>query len=243
MENNLKIFENSEFGSVRTIVDEDKVLFCGSDVARTLGYSNPNKAINDHCRAITKRSTPISGKIQDINFIPEGDVYRLIVSSKLPSAEQFEHWVFDEVLPTIRKTGGYVANEDLFIDVYLKNADEQTKLLFRSTLATIRKMNKQLELAQPKVEYFDALVDRNLLTSFRDTAKELGIKEKEFISFLIENKFIYRDQKKRLRPYTAKNDGYFQLKEYVAEKNGFAGCQTLITPKGRETFRLLVNAG
>lgn len=170
-------------------------------------------------------------------------MYSLILSSKLPTAKDFKRWVTSEVLPTIRKTGGYVANEDLFIDVYLKNADEQTKLLFRSTLATIRKMNEQLELAQPKVEYFDALVDRNLLTSFRDTAKELGIKEKEFINFLIENKFIYRDQKKRLRPYTAKNDGYFQLKEYVAEKNGFAGCQTLITPKGRETFRLLVNAG
>lgn len=243
MENNLKIFENSEFGSVRTIVDEDKVLFCGSDVARALGYSRPNEAIAYHCKGTEKRRTPTNGGEQEMLFIREGDIYRLIAHSKLPSAEQFERWVFDEVLPTIRKTGGYVANEDLFIDVYLKNADEQTKLLFRSTLATIRKMNEQLELAQPKVEYFDALVDRNLLTSFRDTAKELGIKEKEFINFLIENKFIYRDQKKRLRPYTAKNDGYFQLKEYIAEKNGFAGCQTLITPKGRETFRLLVNAG
>ena len=243
MENNLKIFENSEFGSVRTIVDGDKVLFCGSDVARALGYSRTNEAIAYHYKGTEKRRTPTNGGEQEMLFIREGDIYRLIAHSKLPSAEQFEHWVFDEVLPTIHKTGGYVANEDLLIDVYLKNADEQTKLLFRSTLATIRKMNEQLELAQPKVEYFNALVDRNLLTSFRDTAKELGIKEKEFINFLIENKFIYRDQKKRLRPYTAKNDGYFQLKEYVDEKNGFAGCHTLITPKGRETFRLLVNAG
>lgn len=86
---------------------DDKPYFCASDVAKALGYTNPNKAVNDHCRAITKRSTPISGKNQDINFIPEGDVYRLIIKSKLPSAEKFEAWVMDDVLPTLRKTGTY----------------------------------------------------------------------------------------------------------------------------------------
>ena len=90
---------------MRTIEDGDKVLFCGSDVAKALGYTNPNKAINDHCRAITKRYTPISGKTQAINFIPEGDVYRLIARSKLPEAEKFEKWVFDEVLPTFARQG------------------------------------------------------------------------------------------------------------------------------------------
>lgn len=105
---NLAIFENSEFGKVRTLIENDgTVLFCASDVAKILGYTNPNKAINDHCRAITKRYAPISGKEQEINFIPESDVYRLIIRSKLPAAEKFERWVVEEVLPSIRKTGSY----------------------------------------------------------------------------------------------------------------------------------------
>lgn len=103
----IQIFRNKQFGSIRTIEENGKVLFCGSDVAKALGYARPNDAISAHCRATVKRSTPISGKLQDINFIPEGDVYRLITHSTLPAAEKFEKWVFDEVLPSIRKTGGY----------------------------------------------------------------------------------------------------------------------------------------
>ena len=107
MTNSLQVFNSPEFGQVRTIIEGDKILFCASDVAKALGYSNYNDAVNKHCRAIVKRDTPISGKIQAINFIPEGDIYRLIIRSKLPSAEKFEHWVFDEVLPSIRKNGFY----------------------------------------------------------------------------------------------------------------------------------------
>lgn len=80
MDNKIEIFKNEQFGEVRTILEGEKVLFCAADVAKALGYTNPNKAVNDHCRAITKRSTPISGKVQSINFIPEGDVYRLIIA-------------------------------------------------------------------------------------------------------------------------------------------------------------------
>lgn len=98
--NNLQIFNNAKFGEIRTIEENGTVLFCGSDIARALGYARPNDAISAHCKATVKRRTPISGKIQEINFIPEGDVYRLIAHSKLPAAEQFERWVFDEVLPT-----------------------------------------------------------------------------------------------------------------------------------------------
>lgn len=105
--NDLMVFSNDEFGEVRTVVINGKLMFCGKDVASALGYANPNKAVNDHCRAITKWSTPISGKMQDINYISEGDIYRLAVKSKLPSAEKFESWVFDEVIPSIRATGSY----------------------------------------------------------------------------------------------------------------------------------------
>ncbi len=92
----------------------------------------------------------------------------------------------------------------------------------------------------PKAEYFDELVDRNLLTNFRDTAKELRVKEKQFIQFLINKKYVYRDQKSQLKPYAEKNTGIFEIKEAKNEKTGWVGTQTLITPKGRETFRLLI---
>lgn len=242
MENKLEIFKNKEFGEIRTIEEEGKVLFCGSDVAKALGYANSNKAINDHCRAITKRSTPISGKMQEINFITESDLYRLIVSSKLESAQKFESWVFDEILPTIRKTGGYVASEELFVNTYLPFADEMTKQLFSQTLKTVKEQNRLIIEMKPKAEYFDELVDRNLLTNFRDTAKELHISPSKFNQFLIESKYIYRDTKGRLKPYqNYKTQGLFELKEYYNIHSGHTDVQTMITPKGRETFRLLFN--
>lgn len=109
--NELQVFNNPEFGTVRTIEEEGKILFCGFDVAKALGYANKPKALNDNCRYITKRSAPhpqSPNKTIEMLFIPEGDVYRLIARSRLPAAERFESWVFDEVLPTIRATGGYI---------------------------------------------------------------------------------------------------------------------------------------
>ncbi len=103
----LQIFNNDEFGQIRTVEIEGKPYFMASDVAKALGYARPNDAIQQHCRATVKHRTPISGKMQDVNFIGEGDMYRLITHSKLESAERFESWVFDEVLPTLRKTGSY----------------------------------------------------------------------------------------------------------------------------------------
>lgn len=107
--NNLKVFENPAFGQVRTIDENGKVLFCLTDVAKALGYGNTRDAINRHCKGVVKRDTPTPSGVQSMNFGPEGDVYRLIIHSKLPAAEEFEKWVFDEVLPSIRKTGVYSA--------------------------------------------------------------------------------------------------------------------------------------
>ena len=97
----------------------------------------------------------------------------------------------------------------------------------------------QKQIMQPKAEYFDELVNRNLLTNFRDTAKQLGVKEKAFINFLIDHKYIYRDKRGNLKPMAGKSDGLFEVKESFNEKTQWSGTQTLITPKGRETFRLL----
>ena len=105
-------------GNIRTIIIDEKPYFIASDVAKALGYANPHDAIKKHCRWVAKCEVPhpqSKTKILEVNIIPEGDIYRLVSHSELPSAERFESWVFDEVLPQIRQTGGYVYNEDLFL--------------------------------------------------------------------------------------------------------------------------------
>jgi len=105
--NEMQVFQNKEFGELRTLEEDGKILFVASDVAKMLGYKNTSKAVNDHCKGVTKRYIPTKGGNQQMSVIPEGDLYRLIAHSELPSAQKFESWVFDEVLPTIRKTGSY----------------------------------------------------------------------------------------------------------------------------------------
>ena len=105
--NELQIFNSEEFGEIRTIEIDGKPYFVAVDVATALGYATPRDAISRHCKGVVKRDTPTSSGVQQMSYINEGDLYRLIMKSKLPSAEKFESWVMDEVLPTIRKTGGY----------------------------------------------------------------------------------------------------------------------------------------
>ncbi len=159
------------------------------------------------------------------DFIPENIFYRLAMKAKNETAEKFQALVADEIIPTIRRTGGYVANDELFINTYIPGADEATKQLFRGLLANSRR-------DAPKVSYFNALIDRGNDLSFRETAKELHIGEREMIRNLIAAGYIYRDKKQQLRPYAETNNGYFTLKEYVnGEKTG---VQTLVTVEGRK---------
>lgn len=242
----LQVFNNPEFGEVRTITEGDAVLFCGSDVAKALGYTVPKKAIYDHCKGVLKRNTPTNGGVQEMSFIPESDLYRLVFRSKLPSAERFTDWVTSEVLPSIRKHGAYmtpetlqaaILNPDTMIQLCQQLKSEQDKN--RQLLAENSRIAVDLEIAKPKADYFDELVERNTLTNFRETAKELGIPPKKFVDFLLERKYIFRDKRGKLMPYEAKNNGLFEVKETYNEKTEWSGTQTLVTPKGRETFRLL----
>ena len=105
--NELQIFNSGEFGEIRTVEINGKPYFVGTDVAKALGYNNPRDAVSRHCKGVVKHDTPTSSGVQLMSYINEGDLYRLIMKSKLPSAEKFESWVMDEVLPTIRKTGSY----------------------------------------------------------------------------------------------------------------------------------------
>lgn len=164
--NKPNIFSNPLFGQIRAIEVHGKPHFVGVDVARALMYSNPSKAIIDHCKGVSKLGIPSEGGIQETNVIPEGDVYRLIVKaadqSRNPEikekAEQFESWIFDEVLPTIRRTGGHVSDDDLFLETYLPFADEQTRSMFRSTLVTVRQQNELIKEQREEISYKEEVI-------------------------------------------------------------------------------------
>ncbi|MBU5626533.1 phage antirepressor KilAC domain-containing protein [Oscillibacter sp. MSJ-2] len=241
MKNEMMLFNNPEFGTVRTLTEDNgKILFCGSDVATALGYAVPRKALFDHCKGVLKRNTPTAGGPQELSFIPESDVYRLVFSSKLPNAERFTDWVTEEVLPSIRKNGGYIAGQsELTPEELMAKAVLVAQRTIAEKEARISALTVHNAIMAPKADYFDELVERNTLTNFRETAKELGIPPKKFVSFLLEKKYIYRDKKGKLLPKEDKNSGLFEVKECFNEKTQWSGTQALVTPKGRETFRLL----
>ena len=249
--NDIQIFNNLEFGQVRAVAINDEPWFIGKDVAMTLGYAKPENAIASHVDAEDKTSTLIQGSGSNYKsktiLINESGLYSLILSSKLPTAKKFKRWVTSEVLPAIRKTGGYIpaasdmSDEEIMAKALLisqRTIEEQHRKI---GALEIEKSHLQVEnqVMAPKADYFDELVDRNLLTNFRDTAKQLGIAPKKFVTLLLEKKYIFRDQKGKLMPYQDKNKGLFEVKECFNQKTKWSGVQAMVTPKGRETFRLL----
>lgn len=250
MTSELKVFENPTFGQVRTIEIDNEPWFVGKDVAEALGYAKPENAIAAHVEKEDKTTTLIQGTGSNYKsktvIINESGLYSLILSSKLPGAKEFKRWVTSEVIPSIRKTGGYMTQETL--EAAILNPDYLLQVVTALKAETDKR--KALEVVnatltvdkaimQPKADYFDELVERGLLANFRETAKQLGIPPKKFINWLIEHKYLYRDKKGKLLAYENKNNGLFELKECVNERTQWAGVQTLVTPKGRETFRLL----
>lgn len=247
--NNIQIFNNPEFGQVRTVAIDDEPWFAGKDVAAALGYSNTKDALARHVDTDDKRGSRITtpSGAQEMTIINESGLYSLILSSKLPNAKKFKRWVTSEVLPAIRKTGGYIPHDEEMSDAEImakafqisqRTIEEQHRKI---GALEIEKSHLQVEnqVMAPKADYFDELVDRNLLTNFRDTVKQLGIAPKKFVTLLLEKKYIFRDQKGKLMPYQDKNKGLFEVKECFNQKTKWSGVQTMVTPKGRETFRLL----
>lgn len=234
--NELKIFENPEFGAIRTVVIDNEPWFAGTDVAKALGYVKPQDAVSRHCKHSVKHGVPASGTgaVVEMNFIPESDLYRLTMKSQLPSAEKFSDWVVEEILPSIRKNGGYIQNQERMTpEQIVANA------LIVANKIIAEKEAKIVEM-KPKAEYFDNLVDSKLLTTFRDTAKELHIPPQQFTRWLIDNKYVYRDRHNMLKPYeTHRKSGLFQMKDF-STPFGYSNVQTYVTVKGKETFRLLI---
>ena len=220
----MEVFENQEFGSIRVLQEAGKTFFCASDVAKALGYVNPYAAVKRHCRGpLTKREGVVQKvnqygdageQVVEIAFITEGDVYRLIVHSKLPSAERFEHWVFDEVLPSIRKHGVYMS--DSILDQVIQHPEviytlAQDLVAEREQLEGIR---KQLDAAQPKADYFDTFVNSEDCTCIRNFCKEIGIPEKTAVALLLDHRYLYRSPSGWLMPFADKSArGYFIVRD------------------------------
>lgn len=233
-----KVFDYGE-NQVRTILKDEQPWFIAKDVCNVLELNDVSKAVSRLDEDEKGTSTILTpGGSQNLLIINEAGLYSLILTSRKEEAKTFKRWITHDVLPTIRRTGGYVANEDMFVESYFSALDDAQKLMLKAMLENTRKLKEQNSIMQPKAEYFDALVDRNLLTNFRDTAKELQVGPKKFVDWLLERKFVYRDQKGKLKPYAQHVPDLFKLKEW--ERNGKADVQTLVTPKGKETFRLLL---
>ncbi len=200
--NEIRIFKSEEFGEIRTVEICGEPWFVGKDVAETLGYERPTKAVSDHVDGEDRDEVPIQdpiGRMQNTAIINESGLYSLILSSKLPSAKAFKRWVTSEVLPSIRKHGGYIngqaemSPEELMakaLQVAQKTLEEREArigvLAAENSALTVEK-----QILKPKADYFDELVDRNLLTNSRETAKQLSIKQNDFVKFLLEKKYVY----------------------------------------------------
>lgn len=214
--------------------------------ARGLGFTEKAASGNETIRWRTVRqhlenlgiATSCDGKFPD--FIPENIFYRLAMKAKNEAAEAFQAKIADEVIPSIRKTGGYIAGQaEMSADELMAKALLVAQRTLAEREARISALTVDNQIMKPKADYFDELVDRNLLTNFRETAKQLHIKQGDFIQFLLDKKYLYRDKRGKLLPYADKNDGLFEVKECFNDKTQWSGTQTLVTPKGRETFRLL----
>lgn len=249
MENRMQIFQNEEFGELRTVRKNGDPWFIGKDVAKALGYSNPRKAMIDHVDpedrycgdGVTIRDS--IGREQHPVIINESGLYSLILSSKLESAKRFKHWVTGEVLPSIRRHGAYMT--DALLEQAAGNADVAAQVV--RALSEERNLNKklagqlkqaeaQLTVALPKAAYFDALVDCPDCTGIRLTAKELGVPQSMFTAYLVRKKYAYYDSKGIMHPHALPyRNGLFVVREFIAP-NGHRGTQMLVTPKGKQVF-------
>lgn len=240
--NEMIIFENEQFGAVRVIEQDGEPWFVAADVCRALELEDTGRATSRLDEdELTRIKIVSGGQNREVIAVNEPGLYSLVLGSRKPEAKVFKRWITHDVIPAIRKTGGYIHGADSMTpDELMAKALLVAQKTIENQKLRLSTLTVQNQIMKPKADYFDDLVDRNLLTNFRDTAKQLHTKQSGFVSFLLEKKYIYRDQSGKLLPYQRYvDDGLFELKECFNDKSGWKGTQTLITPKGRETFRLL----
>ena len=237
MNNNLMIFENPEFGAVRSILIDSDPWFVAADVCKALELEKTNRALSrldDDEKGAHSVSTP--GGRQRMSIISESGLYSLILGSRKPEARAFKRWITHGVIPSIRKHGAYMT--DSLLDALEAHPEAVPEYLnrLRSENARNRELNRRLRLALPKAEYYDAFVDPADCTNIRTTAKELGVPEKQFTRYLEEKKYLFRDKNRKLFPRAVKKSaGLFLVRDFYTER-GKLGHYTLITPAGKRHF-------
>lgn len=248
--NDLTIFESPEFGAIRTVELDGEPWLVGKDVAQALGYTDTDQALRRHVDDEDKltRNFDGSGQNRSMTIINESGLYSLVLSSKLPTAKKFRRWVTSEVLPSIRRTGGYVANDELFIQTYLPFADESTKALFRTTLHTIGEQNKLIQQQRDKIQQDKPLVQFAEHVSESVNSIDIGtfskllynenikIGRNRLFAWMKKNGYLMRDTK----PYQKYVDaGYFKVIEQAFKTpygNKMVDTKTLVTGKGQIYF-------
>lgn len=240
--NELRVFSNAEFGEVRTVVVNGEPWFVGNDVAKALGYQKPDQAVRTN---VSKEDSILVGvsdannHTQQMKAINESGLYDLIFESRLPSAKKFRRWVTSDVLPALRQNGTYTIPQKQ--DSYIIDDPVERAKRWIEEQEEKKALADKLQVAKPKAEYFDSLVDSRLLTNFRDTAKELGYSQTEFTGWLLMNGYVYKDSKGIIKPYEPyRRQGLFEMKDFKNPYNGFTGTRTYVTVKGKNTFRLLM---
>lgn len=238
--NDIQIFKNKEFGEVRTIEENGKVLFGATECAKVLGYANPQKAIRDHCKGVNEMETPTNGGVQRVRFITEGDLYRLITHSKLPTAEKFESWVFDEVLPSIRKHGGYFKGQETMTDEELLS---KALLVAKSQ---IDEKNKQIEQMRPKEIFADAVATSKTSILIGELAKMLRqngveIGQNRLFTWLRDNGYLIKRNGTdyNMPTQSAMEKGLFEIKETVishSDGHSTVNKTPKVTGKGQQYF-------
>lgn len=232
--NELKTFVNKKLGTVRTTYYDDKVYFMAKDVAVCLGYKNTNKAINDHCKkAIMVWGNDSLGRKQEYKAIPEGDVYRLITRSKLPSAEEFEIWVFEEVLPQIRQTGGYIPiQEEEPNEVFLARAVQIANETIKRKDEIIANQKKRIATLEETEKDWKLLMDCKGTFSVNEIAHFIGIGEYKLFARMREIGILFKNENGDNVPYEKPvHKGKFTSIPAIAP-DGTAHLQTRVYPDG-----------
>lgn len=218
--NELQIFNNEDFGSIRTITKDNKTYFVGNDVAKALGYSETAKAIRTHCKGVSEMDIPTNGGVQTMKMITEGDIYRLVIKSQLPQAEKFESWVFDNVLPSIRKNGGYIAGQETLSDEeLLSKALLVANNKIKEHDAIIERQQAKIEADKPKTIFADAVSTSRTSILVGDLAKLIcqngvQIGQKRLFDWLRDNGYLIKSGSSRNMPMQRYiEQGLFEVKE------------------------------
>ena len=259
--NEIVKFTSEQFGEIRVIEKEGEPWFCLADICKSLDLEQVSrvKVRLNADGVISSKVIDSLGRQQDANFINEQNLYKTVFQSRKESAEKFVDWITGEVLPSIRKTGGYIVGQDSLsedaliekaLQVVARRMEERERQMKQKEEEKAQVEAKVVEL-QPKADYFDDLVERELLTNFRDTAKEFGLKQNQFIQMLEAHGYLYRTpavkdkngkkkkgQLKLVQRYV--DDGLFEIKDIKGAYSHYAGNQTLITPKGKSVFQKLI---